>query len=145
MVIKVLRITNCNPRRGMRQNAPDLQIFRKTAPNIHRQTAAVSTPLGTVRYLTANPNILSTSHLPIVSINATKPSIINTDVAVASPLAFIICIIIENNIHPRKSSIIAVSTRLPTLVLIMFRSSNTFTITESAVIESAVPKNSAGI
>ena len=31
MVIKVLRITNCNPDEECAKNAPDLQIFRKNS------------------------------------------------------------------------------------------------------------------
>ena len=53
---------------------------------------------------------------------------------------------IEKIIQPRKSSIIAaVKTRLPILERRIFMSSKIFAITESAVMDKAVPKNIAGI
>src|SRR4029078_8524849 len=117
----------------------------KTAANIHKQTDTVLTPIDAARYFTASARILSTNHRPRVIIKATNNRTPMDEERDASlPFVLIIGMIIEKRIHPRKSLIIAaITTRLPTLVRMIFKSINTFTITDKAVMESAVPKNNA--
>jgi len=111
-----------------------------------RQMARVITrPI--FKFLLATESSLLISQRTTVTMNMANSKTKTTDIIEPSfLLVFIICIMMENNTQPKKSSIIAdVTTRLPILVLKISRSINILVITDRAVIDNAVPKNKAVI